>query len=174
MLFSVWKNICPPKVEVFAWMALQNCIASRSVLSNRGILNINSVLCPFCFSEAETPDHLLLLCNIAWGVWSAIISWWKMVWAILPTLISLFQFWNGFRFKNLERLCWQATFYAVIWSIWTCRNETIFNNKKWELEEILDLSKSRMAIWIKGKYNVKDYSVEDFKRCLEGIRKVKI
>lgn len=111
VLFSVWKNICPPKVEVFTWMALQNCTASRLVLSSsRGVLNINSVLCPFCNLEAETPDHLLLLCNYARGVWSGIISLWEMVWAILPTLISLFQFWNGFRFKNLERLGWQATF----------------------------------------------------------------
>lgn len=30
-LFSIWKNICPPKVELFAWMAMQNCIGSKSV-----------------------------------------------------------------------------------------------------------------------------------------------
>lgn len=51
---------------------------------------------------------------------------------------------------------------------------SLFDNKVWEIEEVVELSKTRMAIWIKGKYNVKDYSVDDFKRCLEGIRKIKI
>ncbi|KAH7849459.1 hypothetical protein Vadar_018222 [Vaccinium darrowii] len=81
-LVSVWKNVCPPKVEVFAWMAIQNSIASR--------------------------------------------------------------------------------------------NEVILRNEVWEVEEIIDLAKTRMAIWIKGKYNIKIYSVEDFKRNLDGIRRLKI
>lgn len=38
-LFSVWRNICPPKVELFTWMAMQGSIASRAVLASRGILS---------------------------------------------------------------------------------------------------------------------------------------
>ncbi|KAH7848172.1 hypothetical protein Vadar_034607 [Vaccinium darrowii] len=47
------------------------------------------------------------------------------------------------------------------------RNDVVFNNKVWDEAQILDLVKIRMAIWIKSKCNIKDYSVEDFKRCLE-------
>lgn len=36
----------------------------------------------------------------------------------------------------------------------------------------MDLVKTRMAIRVKGKYDVKDYSVEDFESNLDGIRKV--
>lgn len=50
----------------------------------------------------------------------------------------------------------------------------VFNNKAWDKDEMVDLVKTRMALWIKGKYNVNDYFVEDFKRNLDGIRKVKI
>lgn len=74
-LASVWKNICPPKVEFFVWLAIQNCIAAKSVLNGRGILNINNAYCPFCNSEVETPEHVLVQCHISWGVWSAIVSW---------------------------------------------------------------------------------------------------
>ncbi|KAI8546908.1 hypothetical protein RHMOL_Rhmol07G0155900 [Rhododendron molle] len=59
-----------------------------------------------------------------------------------------------------------------MWSIWTSRNIVIFNNKPWEKAEVVDLIKTRLALWIKGKYNIKDYSVEDFKRSVDGIRKI--
>ncbi|KAI8535224.1 hypothetical protein RHMOL_Rhmol10G0157300 [Rhododendron molle] len=50
----------------------------------------------------------------------------------------------------------------------------MFRNKVWDLEETIDLVQTRMAIWVKGIYDVKDYFVDDFKRCLDGIRLVKI
>lgn len=50
----------------------------------------------------------------------------------------------------------------------------VFRNKVWEIEEVIDLVKTRMAIWVKGVYNIKDYSVDDFIRSLDGIRKLKI
>lgn len=173
-LLAVWKNICPPKVELFSWMAIQNCIASKAVLASKGIINNSQTLCPFCNSEGETPSHLLLHCYFSWSIWSAILSWWNLTWVCPASLVHLLNFWNSFGYKNLENLCWIACFYAVIWTIWTCRNDAVFNNKTWEIEEIADLSKTRMAIWIKGKFIVKDYSVDDFKRCLDGIRRCKI
>lgn len=41
------------------------------------------------------------------------------------------------------------------------------------MEEVIDIAKTRMAIWVKAKFDNKDYKVEDFKRCLDGIRKVR-
>lgn len=100
--FAVWKNICPPKVEIFVWMAIQGCIASKSVLVRRGIIDNNLGRCPFC---KETQDHLLLLCDVASRVWSNVISWWNMVWVCPPNLKNLLAFWDSFKFNNLEKLC---------------------------------------------------------------------
>lgn len=58
-LFSVWRNICPPKTELFTWMAIQNSIVSRSVLVSRGILPNQLDLCPFCNQVSETPNHFI-------------------------------------------------------------------------------------------------------------------
>lgn len=173
-LRSIWKNICPPKVELFVWMAVQNCIASKSVLVRRGMLVSEFEVCPLCNSASESPNHLLLLCQFAWRVWSEIIAWWKLEWICPPNLLALLQFWDSFKFKNLERIIWQACFYTVMWTIWTTRNKKVFSNEAVEVEEVIDLSKTRMAIWVKGKYGINDYSVDDFKRCLDGIRKVRI
>lgn len=86
-----------------------------------------------------------------------------------PDLLPLFHFWNSYVSK-----IWKDYLYATFWSIWLCRNESVFKNKVWELDEDIDVIKTRMAIWIKGKFGVKDYSIDDFKRCLNGIRKVRI
>lgn len=37
-LREIWRNLSPPKVEVFVWKAAQDRIASRSVLASRGNL----------------------------------------------------------------------------------------------------------------------------------------
>lgn len=66
-----------------------------------------------------------------------------------------------------------ASLHATVWTIWTCRNESVFRNKVWKVEEITNLVKTRMGIWIKGKFDSKDYSIEDFKWNLAGIRKTK-
>lgn len=66
-------------------------------------------------------------------------------------------YWDSIRFQNLEKFCWQATFYDVISTIWTSRNESVFNNRVWEVDEISDLVKTRMAIWIKGRFNISAY-----------------
>ncbi|KAF7127592.1 hypothetical protein RHSIM_Rhsim11G0109000 [Rhododendron simsii] len=136
-LLAVWKNICRQKIELFAWIAIQGCIASKSVLVSKGILNSNLGQCPFCNSAEEALNHLLLQCDVARRIWD------------------------------------NASFYSGIWTIWTCRNELVFRNKIWEMEEISDLVEMRMVIWIKGKYNITDYSIEDFKWNLAGIRTLK-
>ena len=48
----VWKGLVPPKVECFAWLAIQY----------PNLFNIN-ILCPFCSNHVETTDHVLLRCE---------------------------------------------------------------------------------------------------------------
>lgn len=51
--------------------------------------------------------------------------------------------------------------------LWTGRIEVGSNNKVWDKEELIDLVKTRRAVWIKRKYDIKDYVIDDFKRSLE-------
>ncbi|KAG5565612.1 hypothetical protein RHGRI_001501 [Rhododendron griersonianum] len=72
--------------------------------------------------------------------------------------------WFNNSFKNLEKKCWESILFAGLWSIWIARNEVIFNNKHLDVAEVVDLIKTRVAFWIKAKFNITDYTVEDFKR----------
>lgn len=49
-----------------------------------------------------------------------------------------------------------------------------FKRKTLNLGEVIDLAKTRMAFWVKGKYKVSGYSIEDFKRSLDDIRRLMI
>lgn len=96
-------------------------------------MNIEFGSCPFCNLEEETPNHLLLLCNVARKVWNEVMVWWNLIWVIPANVKTLFLFWDSFNFKNLEKACWEATFYAALWTIWLSRNDTVFNNKVWKV-----------------------------------------
>ncbi|KAI8564690.1 hypothetical protein RHMOL_Rhmol03G0201200 [Rhododendron molle] len=54
------------------------------------------------------------------------------------------------------------------------RNDYIFNRATTQASEVAELVKSRVVMWIKAKFDIKIYTVEDFKGYLDGIRKVEI
>ncbi|KAI8546452.1 hypothetical protein RHMOL_Rhmol07G0118800 [Rhododendron molle] len=62
----------------------------------------------------------------------------------------------------------------MLWSLWLVRNDYVFNNSSKQPWEVGDLVKTRVAMWMKTKFNIKIYTVEDFKVFLDGIRKLKL
>lgn len=175
LLGSIWKNLAPLKVEIFAWKAIKGKILTRSVLLTRNVLTgIHLGLCPLCLSHLETPNHLMLHCRFSWTIWSLIIKWWKLHWVSPFSVEELALWWLDNRFRNLEKHLWEICFYAVLWSIWLARNDIAFNNAVIEAEEVGELVKTRVAMWVKVKFNLKLYSVEDFRCFLDAIRKVKV
>lgn len=75
LLSSLWKNLAPFKVEIFARMVVKVRIITMSALLNRKMLNgVEMVLCPMCSSHLEIPNHLMLHCRFCWTVWSLILD----------------------------------------------------------------------------------------------------
>ncbi|KAI8543351.1 hypothetical protein RHMOL_Rhmol08G0210300 [Rhododendron molle] len=66
-------------------------------------------------------------------------------------------------------------FCSPVDPFWKARNDFIFNNiASKDVKELSDLVRTRIGFWIKGKFDIKDYSIEDFKRSLDEIRRIKI
>ncbi|KAI8543503.1 hypothetical protein RHMOL_Rhmol08G0223300 [Rhododendron molle] len=174
VLGSLWKNLCPPKVEIFSWLAVQEKVATRSALSRRNMIQEDQQLsCPLCSMQLETPSHLLLFCQFSWSVWSLILDWWHVVWVCPSSLAELALWWFDNRFGTSEEKLWKASFYATLWSLWLVRNDYVFNNATTSIEEVGELVKTRVAMWMKSKFEIKFYSVEDFRLFLDGVRKLK-
>ncbi|XP_058185920.1 uncharacterized protein LOC131303146 [Rhododendron vialii] len=165
LLGSLWKKLCSPKVEVFAWMAVKEKAATRSLLLSRNIISEpQSTLCPFCSMHLETHQHLFIECHFSWTVWSTILDWWKVKWACPASVPILASWWLDNGYLNLEKHIWESCFYATLWSIWLVRNDYIFNNSTTQPWEVGDVVKTRVAMWMKAKFNIKIYTVEDFKK----------
>ncbi|KAI8542071.1 hypothetical protein RHMOL_Rhmol08G0110300 [Rhododendron molle] len=176
-LESLWRNLSPLKVEILSWMACQGRIATRSILSSRNIIvgvDDHALACPFCMMELETPVHVLLSCPFSTYIWTKIVDWWNLAWVDPSSLLELSSWWFSSRFKNLEKYLWECCFYATLWSIWIARNDIIFNNKDVDRNQVEELIKTRTALWIKAKFDIKVYTVEDIKRNLDGVRRLKI
>lgn len=54
------------------------------------------------------------------------------------------------------------------------RNDYVFNNATIQPNEVGELIKTMVAMRMKVKYNIKVYTVKDFKKQLGGIRRVKL
>ncbi|KAI8535204.1 hypothetical protein RHMOL_Rhmol10G0155600 [Rhododendron molle] len=128
-------------------MVIQERVATRSVLVSKNIV-LNDQSCPLCLQHQEKLNHLFLHCMANW--------------------------WFDTSYRNLEKHIWEAYFYATIWSIWIMRNKLIFQNVTIGSEEVVDLIKYRVAMWMKVKFEIKVYSIEGFKGFLDGIRLLKL
>ncbi|KAI8534606.1 hypothetical protein RHMOL_Rhmol10G0103500 [Rhododendron molle] len=114
-------------------------------------------------------------CSInSWLVWSEIMEWWNIQWVCPSSLAEVALWWFGNKFRNLEKHIREVCFFATLWSIWLTRNGCIFNGATTRASEVVDLIKTRVAMWMKAKFDIKIYTVEDFKGYLDGIRKVKL
>ncbi|XVE78510.1 hypothetical protein DITRI_Ditri13aG0150900 [Diplodiscus trichospermus] len=47
---------------------------------------------------------------------------------------------------------WKLVLFAIIWTVWMTRNDLVFNNRQADLEQTIDLSKLRLAHWVKAKW----------------------
>lgn len=130
--------------------------------------------CPLCNTELENPPHLLLHCMVSWEVWSQIIKCWEIVWVRQSNLYNLLSWWFSHKFSSVEKGYWEITFLAVLWSLWLERNQAIFNAKPVNVIELVDRIKTKIALWTTVCFAIHGYSVEDIKRCLQGIRRLKL
>lgn len=63
---QIWKNSAPSKIAFFAWEAYRGRILTIDKLMRRGKIMVNG--CYMCWREAETCNHLLLWCPVAYDL----------------------------------------------------------------------------------------------------------
>ena len=69
---------------------------------------------------------------------------------------------------------WVMSFYAIIWSIWLMRNDMVINGKVWDLEQIIDTFRFRLASWFKAKWPESSHSISDIMRFPKNIQIPKV
>lgn len=159
-------------MQFFGWLAWKGRIKSRAFLQHVGCLSQDaSTECVFCGCAVETDCHVLVQCRFVWKIWSNILSWWGLQWVSPKNARGVLEWWSGFKWGKFETKIWNVIPFAVLWSIWTLRNECIFKGKQFCLEEVCDLIKTRIALWIKYNSRLFHYSVHDVVENLVQVRR---
>jgi hypothetical protein len=119
----IWKMKIPLKTKVFGWYLHRGVILTKDNLVKRDWHGNKS--CVFCH-HGETIKHLFFQCRFARSIWSII----QVASDLYPprSVANIFGNWlHGIdnRFRTLIRV--GALF--VLWSLWLCRNDKVFNDK---------------------------------------------
>src|SRR5664279_2284930 len=136
-----WKMKIPLKNKVFPWYLRRGVILTKDNLAKRNWHG--SKKCVFCHKD-ETIKHLFFECKFSSSIWSII----QIGSTLYPprSIANIFGNWmNGVdhRFKRLIRVA----ALAVIWSLWLCRNEKVFNDKKSSLMQVIYRSTATLCSW---------------------------
>ncbi|GJU47294.1 RNA-directed DNA polymerase, eukaryota, reverse transcriptase zinc-binding domain protein [Tanacetum coccineum] len=126
---SLWKQVWNlktlPKIRMYWWKACLNALATYENLSRRGCYCL--LICPICYTEIETVEHVLFKC-----------SWTKVVWFgsslglrldnISGPIVSRIQQLLDMVPSNSERIKFHTSLANIAWQIWKSRNAYVFSD----------------------------------------------
>ena len=120
---KIWKMKIPLKIKIFAWYLRRGVILTKDNLARRNWHG--SKKCVFSHHD-EKIKHLFFQCKVARSIWSVI----QVALNLYPprSVANIFGNWLheiDHRFRILIRV----GALAIIWSLWLCRNDMVFNAK---------------------------------------------
>ena len=115
----IWKRRLPLKIHLFAWLLLRRRLMTR-VLRQR-MYPDSPVNCPLCNQGVEDCDHLFFQCPLAQEAWQSIS-------VVRLDTRSAEAFWTSISGSFFRREADWRCIFAVLWAIWTHRNEIIFRD----------------------------------------------
>lgn len=115
---SIWRQKIPSKVMVFAWTFARKRTLTR--VRRKKIFPTELSLCLLCMEKEEDCEHLFFECWFARAIWAS---------QGLSEITSSSTFW-----ATMPRRQWvcekdRGRRFAVLWAIWSHRNEVIFDGK---------------------------------------------
>jgi hypothetical protein len=115
------------KTKIFGWYLRRGVILTKDNLVKRNWHG--STQCVFCHQD-ETINHLFFHCRFARSIWSLI----QVASSLYPPTCVPNIFGNWLHDIDLRfRMLIRVGALVVIWSLWLCRNDKVFNDKNCSL-----------------------------------------
>ena len=125
---DVWLNLALAKTKLFIWFAMLDKLPTRDHMFYIELCPLIMNKCVFYGHFGETSYHLLILCIKSWRLWTFFCNWWGVE-AVMPSSLLLwFQQWKVLAHGYEQRRFWICLFYAISWTLWSHRNEIIFEH----------------------------------------------
>lgn len=104
----------------------------------------------------ESVSHVFLTCKTSKNVWSLIFGWLKVMGVRHNNILHhMVQFRSLFKQKG-SRLLLSNIWTTTIWSIWSGRNELVFNGKEFNIDRCFKEIKSKVWSWMVVKEKLKN------------------
>ncbi|GKV30536.1 hypothetical protein SLEP1_g39339 [Rubroshorea leprosula] len=159
-----------------AWVAWENLLhkklPTKDNLATYGILtDHNNLRCCWCNSSTETPDHLLVNCNLASSLWMKCYKWWGKKYVLGNSCMMVLEQhkWIGGP-KSLDKE-WNFIWFAVVWTLWLGRNDRIFKAKEAKAYYFFQLVQTRSFYWAKNIAGLDGFSLTNW--CKNPIKCLK-
>ncbi|XP_039053775.1 uncharacterized protein LOC120195910 [Hibiscus syriacus] len=146
---NIWSGFAPPRVELFVWQLVQHRVPVKEELAKRGVAEIVDQRCVLCGREVESVSHLFLHCRVVWGLWSFFLKMWNVSLVTPKCTMEFLILWDDFMTNSL---IWKFIPRAVMWSVWKCRNEIIFQKGKLDLVKLSFIVRFRVASWFSARF----------------------
>ena len=145
---KIWKTWAPAKCSFFMWLVAHNKCWTADRLAKRGLPHPDR--CPMCDQESETINHLLIGCSFAREFWHRFLSQVGLQ-ALSPQLSdsSFYDWWERITI-DCSVLVLQGINSLIIlgaWTIWTQRNNCVFDGAALDVARALILSSEERKLW---------------------------
>jgi hypothetical protein len=119
---AIWTLNVPPRIHVFLWLLVNNKTLTRDNLDKRR--HVEDRTCVFC-AEPESVNHLLFECIVVKCLCNAISSIFYV--PLGDDFESVAVWW----ISNNKKIVLNMFSSAVMWSVWSHRNDLCFQGKSW-------------------------------------------
>ena len=107
-------------------MAHLEKLKTGDFLLEKGIIEPQQAICPFCNLEIETNSHMLFTCSFSWGIWMEILNWWGILGVLHKNCGKFCNEWSGLMKGRKWGKLWNLVLGCTIWSLWYTRKKVKF------------------------------------------------
>eukprot|EP00253_Pinus_taeda_P018879 PITA_18879 len=130
---KVWDNLLWPKIRTFLWLLMRNKNLTWDNLCKKGFEGPS--ICPMCFVEEESLNHLFNTCEWACQLW----RWMEGILSSSDrnrdSIHNIVLDWKK-NFSSIQRVnrIWKSVPGFLLWSIWKERNRRIFQDEHMNID----------------------------------------
>jgi hypothetical protein len=148
-------------VSFFSWTSTLGKILTMDNLWKLHVIVVD--WCCMYKRSGEFVDHLLLHCEIASALWSAIFSLVGLAWVTPKRVVDLFACWRGFGRQFSKRNVWKMVSSCLLWCLWREINDRSFEHYESLVTELKSFFFKNLYYWT----TVLDFNMLSFHDLLE-------
>lgn len=140
------------KYLILVWTHRQELAQSQKDEFDTLTTKANSDICLLCEKERETIDYFFVHSGFTYSLWCRFIGHSGVGWCFPNSLAGLFQAWRSSPFfLGNGAACWRLIPYAISWSIWGERYNSVFTGSSKPKEDVMLSVLRKIAKWASGR-----------------------